>query len=525
MIKILSFLLMMSSGSAFAEKVFRIANTMEVQTLDPALVDGADASLVASGLFERLVEVDGKTLDPKPGLAESWVKSKDGLTYTFKLRKNAKWSNGEALTSKDFVYAWKRVLTPETGAYYANYFDLIEGAESFRKAKDRSSVDFAKVGISAKDATTLTVKLAKPAPYFLELVSHAVFAPLREASIVKNGKSWTKPELLVVSGPFKLLSWTLKDKLILVKNPGYWDAANVKLDKIIVYPIEDSKTALNMFNAGELEWTRRVPTAQVQSLRQNPEFHMAKMLNTVYLRLNTTKPAFKDAKVRRAIAMALDRKTLVEKVAREGQEPAFHFVTPGMKGYVSPEPLIEDIAAAKKLLAEAGYPDGKNFPATTALFVSDEQSKNIFTAISTMLKKNLNINVSPKNLERGVYYDALDALNFDIARSNWTASYMDAKNYLDKFTSENTHNNLTGYKNPDYDKLIAQGTDEADPAKRAALFSKAEAMIINRDGVLVPLYYNTAINMWKKNVRGLSVNALDLHPLKALDIDLTMAQK
>lgn len=507
-----------------AGKHLRVANTKEIESLDPALVDGSDASLVSSGLFEGLLNANEKTLAPEPGVAESHTVSKDGLTYTFKLRKNAKWSNGDALTTKDFVAAWKRALAPETGAYYAHSFDHIAGAQAYRKAKDPKAADFSKVGIEAKDALTLVVKLAKPAPYFADLLTQPVFYPVHAATLAKHGKGWTKPDAIVSNGPFKLASWQLKDKLVLAKNPAYWDAARVKLDKITFYPIEDAKTALNMYNAGEIEWARRVPTSHVQALRSHPEFHTGKMLNTVYLRFNTTRDAFKDARVRKAVSLAIDRRILVDKVAKEGQEPAYTFVTPGIKGFSSVEPIREDVAAARKLLADAGFADGKGFPTVTALFISDEQSKNVMTAISTMLKKNLNINLAPKNLERGVFYDALDALNFDVARSTWTASFNDAKSYLDKFTSENTYNNLTGYKNADYDKLITQASDSADVGRRNTLFAQAEQRLIMQDAVLVPLYYNTSINMWKKQVRGLHVNTLDVHPLKSLDLDLALAR-
>jgi oligopeptide transport system substrate-binding protein len=249
------------------------------------------------------------------------------------------------------------------------------------------------------------------------------------------------------------------------------------------------------------------------------------MLNTVYLRFNTTRGALKDKRVRKAISMALDRRTLADKVAREGQVPAHQFVTPGIAGYKSNFSIKEDVPAAKALLAEAGFPEGKGFPAQTALFISDEQSKNVITAISAMLKKNLGINVAPKNLERGIYYDALDALNFDIARSSYTAKFLDAKTFLDKFTGDNTYNNLTGFKSAEYDKLVDQAENEPDLGKRNGLWAQAEKILVDDEAVLVPLYNNTSINMWKPEVKGLHANSLDAHPLKDISVDGKVAKK
>jgi oligopeptide transport system substrate-binding protein len=223
--------------------------------------------------------------------------------------------------------------------------------------------------------------------------------------------------------------------------------------------------------------------------------------------------------------MAIDRKIIADKVAREGQEPARTFVTPGLAGYTSTFAIEENVEKAKALLAEAGFPGGKGFPATTALFISDEQSKNVVTAVSAMLKKNLGITISPRNLERGVYYDALDALNYDIARSSYTAKFLDAKSFLDKFTSQNTYNNLTGYKSPAFDTLVAKAEAQSSPKERARLFAEAEKVLILDDAVLMPLYFNTSINMWKPELKGLHTNVLDVHPLKDLSLESALVKK
>lgn len=512
-------LVFFGSGMAAPQgPVLKIAGGKEIESLDPILVDGADAGLVARGLFEGLVVSDPKTLEPRPGLAESWTVSSDGLTLNFKLRPSAKWSDGSPVTSKDFLAGWKRALAAENGAYYASFFDVIKGAENYRKAKSAAKRNFANVGIKAPTDRDIVLTLNQPAPYLLDLLTQPVFAPLHEASFQKHGKTFLKPENLVVSGPFRLASWQLKDKLELVRNASYHDAPNVQLEGITVFPVEDAKTAFNLYETGQVHWIRRVPLANLTTLRTRKDFHVERMLNTVYLRFNTTRGPLKDPRVRRALSMAIDRKVIAEKVAREGQEPAFTFVTPGLTGYTSSFAIEENVEKAKALLAEAGFPGGKGFPASTALFISDDQSKNVVTAVSAMLKRNLGITVSPRNLERGLFYDALDALNYDIARSSYTAKFLDAKSFLDKFTSENTFNNLTGYKSAKFDALVAKAEAQSDVKERAKLFAEAEKVLILEDAVLMPLYFNTSVNMWKPEVKGIYKNVLDVHPLKTLSL-------
>jgi oligopeptide transport system substrate-binding protein len=508
-----------------SEKTFRIANSKEVESLDPAFVDGGGSELVARGLYEGLTTSHPKTAEPVAGVAKSWTVSKDGLTYSFQLREDMRWSNGEKVTSADFLFAWKRMLDPETGAYYAAKFDDIKGAKAYRKAKAGAARDFNAVGIKCPDAQSIVVTLDKPVPYFLELLASSAFYPVPKSVVEKLGKNWARAENIVNNGPFLLASWKLKDRLTLTKNPQYYDAKNVKLDKIVVFPIEQDKTALNMYNAGEVDWIRRLPMGSVHALAGNRELHVNKLLRTVYLRLNTTRVPLKDAKVRRAISMAIDRKTLVEKVVKEGQSPALSFVTPGLKDYAQNDLIREDVLEAQKLLAEAGFPAGKGFPELTILHTPDELSKRVLTGVSVMLKKNLNINVSPKGQERGIFYDALDALKYDIARSDWSASFLDPKSFVDKFTSDNIYQNLTGYASPEFDELLTRSAQAKDPAERLALLAKAEEKLVAMDAPIVPLYFDVAAQMWKSSVSGLHENLLDIHPLKSIDIDEKMAKK
>jgi oligopeptide transport system substrate-binding protein len=266
---------------ASASNQLKIAGGKEIESLDPILIDGADAQLVATGLFEGLTVNDPKTLEPKPGLAQSWKVSEKGKKITLELRKGLKWSDGSSLTAQDFLYAWERALKAENGAYHANLFDAVEGAESFRKAKPDSTRNFAKVGLKAPSANTLVIQLHRPFPAFLGLLSMPVFAPVKKSN-VESGKNWTQPGNLLSSGPYVLHSWKLKDKLELTLNSHYHNAANVSLKSITVIPVDDAKTAWNLYETGQVHWTRRVPLGQMESLRKRSDFHISPMLNTVY---------------------------------------------------------------------------------------------------------------------------------------------------------------------------------------------------------------------------------------------------
>ncbi len=474
-----------------------MANSREIESLDPALTDGNDANIIVRGLFEGLVSLDPKTLQPTPEIARHWTISDDGLTYIFELDARAKWTNGEPVLADDFVFAFQRNLRPETGALYSHHLSTIAGS----KAQGRHK---------------LVVTLKSPTPYFLELLSFPVFYPLPRSALQKFGNRWTEPQNLVSNGPFRLKEWKLKEKMILERNEYYREPSQVKLDRVEVHPIEDPKTAWNMYEAGEVDWIRSVPPALIPRLRKHPEFHSSPVMNTVYLRLNTQGEALRDRRVRRALSMALDRRTLTERVMREGQRPAYGFIAQGIPGYPS-RPLIEEnIPAARKLLADAGFPNGRNFPNMTLLYPSHPQSEKLALAISTMLKRALNINISPSGRERGVFYDKLENLRYDIARSDWTTEFNDPKSYLDKFTADNASHNLTGYADVAYQNLLDTASKIQEPRQRFSAFARAEQQLLVEDAVIIPLYFNVSSSLWKSHVTGLVDNPRLFYSLKSV---------
>lgn len=500
-----------TAHAATEKNTLRVATSREIESLDPLFVDGMEAGLVAGSLFEGLTALDPQTARPQPGVAESWKVSEDGLTYTFQLRQDAQWSDGRTVTSQHFIDAWQRALHPASGAYYAYLFDPIEGAEDYRKGKLDA---FTKVHVRASGPKEIEVKLREPTGYFLELVSNPTYFPVRKDLIAAHPEDWLKPDRFVGNGPFILESWTHKQKIQLIRSPTYRGAHKVELDEALLFPIESFKTALNMYESGDLDWITRVPPHLVQKLQNRTDFRRGPSFSTVYLRFNTTSPNFADRRLRRAISLAIDRKILAEKVAREGQIAATRFVPAGLYGDLAQEQLVSmDVDEAKKLLNAVIQEKGE-IPPTELLFIADEQSSKIALAIAVMLKKNLGLVVAPKNLERGVFYSHLDRFNYDLARSSYTARFFDPMSFLEKFTSDNITNNLTGFANKTYDALIAQARKIPQEEKRAVLLRQAEAILVQEEAAIVPLYHNTSVNMWKENLVGLHTNPLGVHPLR-----------
>lgn len=503
-----------AARDAAAASALRIATGREIESLDPLFVDGPEAGLVASALFEGLTVLHPKTAQPEAGGAESWTVSPDGLTYTFALRKDAQWSDGKPVKASDYIFAWRRTLDPGSGAYYGFLFDCIKGAEEFRKGESK---DFNLVGIRSPSDLQLEITLRNPTPYFLELVSGASFYPLHEEKVSALKDQAFKAENLVGNGPFVLTAWKHKQKLILTKSPSYARASEIKLERAEIYPIESFKTALNMYEAGEIDWLTRLPPHLVSDLEKRPDFHTGPKLNTVYLRFNTKAKAFADVRLRRAVSMAIDRKILAAKVAREGQIAAERFVAPGLYNQL-PAPLVSlNVAEARKLVSEVKRDHGA-LPSADLLFISDEQSNRVAQAISVMLKKNLDLNVAPKNLERGVFYGILDSNKHDLARSSFTARYFDPVSFLEKFTSDNLTNNLTGFANKDFDDRIASAKKERDPKKREAFLVEAERILVKEAVAIVPLYHNTSVDMWKADILGLYSNPIGVHPLRNISL-------
>jgi len=510
---LLGLLLTVSVPPAGAQ-TFRINNMVEPESLDPALVTGVPEHRIVSNLFEGLTTTSPQDLSPQPGMAESWSVSKDGLVYTFKLR-DAKWTDGRPVTASDFVYAWERVLNPKTGAKYAQQLYYLRNGEEYNKGR---IADFTQVGVRAPDARTLQVRLRCPTAYFLDLTSFYTLYPVPRWTMEAHGRDWMKPGKIVSNGPFRLAGWVPQKELILEKNPGHWDAAAVKLQRAIFLPTDDVNTAYKQFLAGDSDWVPQVPTAQIDGVRSKPEFYVSPYLGTYYFRFNVGKPPVNDLRVRRALSMAVDREALTRYVTKAGEVPASTFVPAGLRGYTNAKGLALDVGGAKKLLAEAGYPDGKGFPKVELLYNTNDLHRVVTQAVQQMWKQSLGIQVDLVNVEWKVYLSRQSQLDYQISRAGWIGDYVDPNTFLDMWISGGG-NNQTGWSNTRYDDMISRAACKlVNAGERMRLFQEAEQLLLNEAPVL-PLYTYVNKGMLSRKVRGWHPNILDQHPLKYISVE------
>ncbi len=500
--------------AAAQEQLFRINNLVEPETIDPAMATGVPEHRIISNLFEGLATNDPKDLSPRPGMARSWSVSRDGLVYTFALR-DATWTDGRKVTAHDFVYAWERVLNPKTGAKYAQQLYYLKNGEEYNKGK---VTDFGQVGVRALDDRTLQVTLRAPTPYFLFLTTFYTLYPVPRWAVEAHGKEWVKPGKIVSNGPFKLASWVPQRELVLEKNPAHWDAANVKLTKVLFIPTEDLNTAYKQFLAGESDWVPGVPPAQIDAAKQRPEYYVTPYLGTYYFRMNVTKPPLADVRVRKALSMAVDRDALTRFVTKAGEIPTTTFVPAGLPGYEGVRGLPYDPAAAKKLLAESGFPDGKGFPKVELLYNTNELHRVVTQAVQQMWKERLGIDVELVNVEWKVYLARQASLEYNLSRAGWIGDYPDPNTFLDMWITGGG-NNQTGWSNKGYDELIARAGHTSEPRERAKLLAEAEKILVVDDVPIIPLFTYVNKGMLSRKVKGWSPNILDQHPLKYISIE------
>ncbi|GIS26541.1 MAG: hypothetical protein CM15mP127_09140 [Gammaproteobacteria bacterium] len=352
--------------TALDNQILHWGNGSEPQSLDPHIATGVPEHHVLIALCEGLTITNPKGGDNLPGVAQAWDISDDGLIYTFFLQPNAKWSNGDDLIAEDFVWSWKRILTASLGSQYPDMLYYLKNAEEYHAGKIQ---DFSEVGVEAIDAKTLKVTLRAPTPFFTKLLSHYSTWPVHKKTILNFGEidnrngEWTRPGNFVCNGPMKLKSWELNKKIIVDKNPMYWDYKQVQLNEIHYYPVVNESTEDRMFRAGQLHVTNVVPLEKcpVYLEQNNPNLRVDPYMGTYFYRTNTTIDSLNNKKVRKALAYAIDRKMIVDNVSKCGQQPAYSFTPPGSAGYEPNTEIPYDPELAKQLLAEAGYENGEIF--------------------------------------------------------------------------------------------------------------------------------------------------------------------
>jgi oligopeptide transport system substrate-binding protein len=503
---------------AAAEKVLRIANMAEPETLDPHKSSTVGESNILRNLFEGLMVLDPSG-NVAPGVAESFSVSEDGLTYTFRLRGNARWSNGEPVTAGDFVYSLRRIEDPKTHSQYAEVLYPIKNAQEVNTGK----AALTDLGVAAPDAKTVQIALKAPTPYFLQLLTHQTSLPVNEKAITRFGEEWLKPGNMVSNGAYMLDDVKPNSHIRIVKNPNYWDAAKVTIDAVVFDPSEDRAAVLKRYRAGEFDILRDLPNDQLGWLRQNmpKELHIAPYAGVYFYAFNTTKPPFNDKRVRTALSMAINREILVEKISAAGELPAYGFVPDGTANY-TPRRVpwrtmsqAEREAAAQKLMGEAGY--GPNKPLQFQLaYNTSENHKRIAIALAAMWKK-INVSVELVNTEFKVHLSNMRIGNFQMGREGWIVDYNDAQGYLFLLQTSTKQQNFSRFSNPGYDRLMDEASFTADARKRAALLEQAEGISLEELPVM-PIYFYVSKNLVSTKVKGWQDNPLDAHYVRDLSL-------
>ena len=501
-------------------------NGTEPQSLDPQIATGVPEHHVISAVMEGLVLKDRKTLEPRPGVAKTWDISNDGRVYTFYLRENAKWSNGDAHTAHDYVWSWWRALQTTLGNQYAYMLFPIKNAKRYY---DGETSDFSDVGVKAIDNRTLQVTLTNPTPYFLQLLDHYSLFPVHQATIEKFGRAdergtrWSYEGNLVGNGPYKLEEWKINRHITVTKNPYYWDEGNVSINSIVFKPVDNAVTEERMFRAGALHVTSSIPADKIAIYQEKsaPELKITPYLGTYFYRLNINTPQLQDKRVRRALGMAIDRKQLVDNITKGGQIPAYTMTPPGTMGYFPESTLNFDPEAAKRLLAEAGYPNGEGFPPIEILYNTNEGHRKIAVALQEMWKNYLNIDIKLLNQEWKVYLATESAGDYQISRGGWIGDYVDPNNFLDMFLC-NGGNNRTGWCNEEYDRLILEvAPSQSSHEQRLKIFQQAETMLLE-DMPIIPVYTYTSIKLLHPSVRNFDDNILNQAMYKDLYLDANL---
>ncbi|MBP2698990.1 ABC transporter substrate-binding protein [Photobacterium lucens] len=465
-------------------------NGTEPESLDPQKVSGVPESNVIRDLLEGLVNQDSKG-NLVPGAAKSW-ETEDYKTWTFHIRDDAKWSNGDPVIAEDFVYTWRRLADPKTASPYASYIQMttMANAEDIIAGKKAPET----LGVEAVDSKTLKVTLDKPVSYFASMLVHTSMKPVNQKVVEKFGDDWTKVGNYVSNGAFKLDTWVVNERIVLVRNENYWDNKNTVINQVTFLPIENQVAAMNRFLAGELDMTYEMPNEHFKRLQKEypQDVKVTPYLCSYYYEFNMTRKPFDDANVRKALSYAIDREVLAKFIVGKGETPAYNFTPLATNGLdvEMPEYSTLDqkqrLAKAKELLKAAGY-DQNNPLKFNLLYNTSENHKKIAVAISSMWKKGLGVTAVLENQEWKSYLDAKRQGNFDVSRAGWCGDYNEASTFLAIMRSDHSQN-YPKYSSAAYDKAIDDAVLAKTDADRAADYKEAEAKLAE-DMPIMPIYH------------------------------------
>lgn len=480
----------------------------EAASLDPAMDETVQETYIDTDLYEGLTRPDNKG-QIVPGVAQSWERTAP-TTWVFHLRHNAKWSNGAPVTAGDFVYAWQREVDPKTASVYTILISFVAHAEDILAG----TLPPSKLGVRAIDPYTLEVQTKTPVPFFASMTANPVLAPEYRPVIDKFGVEWTKPEHLIGNGAFTLQYWSPNDKLVVVKNPLYWDAANVALNKVVWVPMDNNDTATKQFESGQLDMTYELPPGSYAQLkaRYGAEVHIAPESANYYFALNVKDPVLKDVRVREALSMVIDRDTLVKRILGNGELPSADLMPINVEGANPTKrdweswPMEKRIAVGRQLLAEAGYSAQKPLAVKYSYNTADI-NKLVGLYVLSEWRNKLGVQGTMENQEWKVFTQTRHDGTYQIARDGWSADYNDATTYLDLVRCGSDANDMR-YCNPKVNALISQGSNELDDAKRTALLTQADQLAMS-EYPGVPLYQRVTARLVRSYVGGYT----DLDPM------------
>jgi oligopeptide transport system substrate-binding protein len=493
-------------------------------------VSAVGDSNILRATFEGLVAYHPENdMLHEPGVAERWEANEDFSEWTFFLRNNARWSNGDPVTAHDFVYSYNRILHPKMAAPYSSMLYFLKNAQEFNEGKIE---DFDRVGVKAKDDFTLVCTLKSPTPFFPDVVKHTTWLPVHQPTIEKFGKmtdsftEWQKPGNHVSNGAFKLTEWRINAHVKVRRNPHYWDAKNVKPNGINFYPIDNTFTEEKAFRNGLLHYTYIIPTNLIPRYQEknDPNLRTETYAGTYFYRCNTEEEPTNNADFRRALAYSINQETIVKYVTMGGQQPAYGFTPPSEAGYHPPDVIHHNPEKAREYLKKAGYESGADVPEFAIILNTSEAHKSVAVAIQDMWKKTLGIEkVKIQNQEWKVYQQTVLDQNYRVARAGWIGDYVDPTTFLGIWKTNDSNNN-TGWSNADYDRLLEESSLTSEPAERYRILAEAEAILLDEVPVL-PIYWYTRVYLISPDVRNWKPHLLDNHPYKHIDLVPTGKEK
>jgi oligopeptide transport system substrate-binding protein len=499
-----------------------LGNGAEPADLDPHVITAFTDANVAAALLEGLTALDESTSQPVPAIAERWETSADGLVWTFHLRENARWSNGDPVTAGDFVYSIRRMLTPAMAAEYSYMMHPIRNARAYNEGR---VTDPALIGAEAVDPRTLRLTLEDPCPWLLALTAHATWLPVHPPTIERFGAAqsrsteWTRAGNFVGNGPFLLTEWTPNARIVVDRNPQYWDAANTTINRVVFFPNNDIATDERNFRAGQIHVTYELSPDKLAAYREeNPEvLRVDPFLETTYLRFNVTRPPFDNPLLRQALARAIDREAIARSVLRGSRVPATALVPPGTAGYTSRTAVPTDFDEARALLAQAGYPGGQGLAPFEVQIKNDDIHRLVLEAIQEMWKRELGVTLTISSLEQKTWIDNWVAFAYQASSARWIGDYVDPSTFLEMFVTGGG-NNLTGWSSAEYDRLIAEAARTLDTAARQELQQQAEAILL-RETPITPIFHGTRIYLIDPAVRGWEPALLGNHRYQYLRLE------